>query len=89
MQTARLPRFLRRLALAAILLGVGIWLFGGRRVGWTQTNIVEMKVDPVTELTYPERREAFVAGIEFPAVGLAAGLGLLTLAWLTNRRHTT
>ena len=72
----------------ALVAGVGTWIVTGAHVGWTRTRAVEMKRDEVTGIDYPVQRPAFVAGIEFPVVGLAAALSLFGLS-LIRRRPVT
>lgn len=87
MQNNRLSKVLRRTALGVAVAGLVVWLAAGHRLGWTQTSVSETKVDPVTELPYTEYRDAFVAGIEIPALGLGAGAALLAASWIAGRRR--
>jgi len=67
----------RVIALCVVLLSLALWLGTGAHVGWTKTTVTEMKVDPVTELEYPETRAAFVAGVEVLGAGLVLALVLV------------
>lgn len=62
------------------LITLGTWLGTGAHRGWTQTEVTEMRIDPITEIEYPEVRRQFVAGVELLGIGLlvAAGLGGLS-----------
>lgn len=82
----RLPRFLRLLAVATSVAGAGIWLATGAHLGWTQTSAVTLQRDEITGIDYPVRRAAFIAGVEVPAAGFAAGMALATAAWVLRRR---
>lgn len=78
------------LAGAAVLLGtLVVWLAGGAHLGWTQTSVVEMRRDAFTEIEYPVRHDAFIAGVEFLATGLAVALVLGTAGWVAGRRSAT
>jgi len=78
-------KVLRRLALMALVAGVGTWIVTGAHVGWTRTRAVEMKRDEITGIDYPVQQPAFVAGIEFPVAGLAAALSLFGLSLIRRR----
>lgn len=65
-----------RMSAGVILLAtLAVWVFTGAHTGWTRTSTVVMKIDPVTELEYPESEPTFVAGVEV----LGGGLGLSLL----------
>ena len=68
-----------------LVAGVGTWIATGAHVGWTQTRAVEMKRDEVTGIDYPVQRPAFIAGIEFPVVGVAGALSLFGLSLIRRR----
>lgn len=73
-------------ALAVVLVTSVVWAANGAHFGWTQTSVVEMKIDEITGIEYPVRRDDFVAGVEVLGAGflLAAALsaaGLLPLVW--------
>ena len=70
-----MKRGLRILAAILALATLAVWLGTGAHTGWTRTRQVVMKIDPVTELEYPESEPAFVAGVE--VVGGGLGLALL------------
>lgn len=62
------------LALATIAL----WLGSGAHPGWTQTSVVELRLDEITGIEYPVRHDTFIAGVEVLGSGL--GLALLSAA---------
>jgi hypothetical protein len=47
-----------------------------------------MHHDEVTGIDYPVQRPTFVAGVEFPAAGIAAATTLLAASLLMARRQT-
>ena len=75
MPAFRMRRGLRILAAVLALATLAVWLATGAHTGWTRTSRVVMKIDPVTELEYPESEPTFVAGVE--VVGGGLGLALL------------
>ena len=81
-----LVRALRVSALVVLLAGVGLWVRGGARLGWTQTSIVTLQHDEITGIDYPVRRDGFVAGIEVPALATLVALGAGGLSLLIHRR---
>lgn len=83
--TSLLPRVLRGAALALLLLGLGVWIASGARVGWTQTSAVTLQKDEITGIEYPVRRTAFLPGLEVPALGAAAAAALAGLSLLARR----
>jgi hypothetical protein len=56
---------LRLVALAVASVGVVFWFFGGPHFGWTKTTVEIWKVDPVTEIKFPEFEKRFVPGMDF------------------------
>ncbi|MCU0770645.1 MAG: hypothetical protein MUE94_02595 [Verrucomicrobia bacterium] len=87
-------RVLRVLAGLIGVLTLAVWLVTGAHTGWTQTRVTVVKLDPVTELEYPETRDQFVAGVEVLGGGLLLALALLGASFLlkpvstTNRKET-
>lgn len=80
--TTRITRALRSSAVALFILGIGVWVGTGARLGWTQTSAVTMHHDEITGIVYPVRQPAFIAGVEIPLLGGAiaaalAGAGML------------
>lgn len=73
----------------AVILGacaVGGWLFGGARVGWTQTSRAVERTDEITGLAYREYEYAFRPGLDWLAVGAGAAGALLGVRVLLPRR---
>lgn len=83
-----LRSWLRRSAGLVILATFGTWFVTGSHFGWTRTRTLEMHHDEVTGIDYPVQRPTFVAGVEFPAAGIAAATTLLAASLLTARRQT-
>jgi len=79
---------LRLAALALLLLTLGVWLATGAHTGWTQTEVTEMRVDPVTELEYPETQRRFVAGVEVLGGGLLLSTLLFAGSFLVRPRES-
>jgi hypothetical protein len=65
------------LAVVVGVLTLGVWLWTGAHLGWTKTQVTVMKLDPITELEYPETQKRFVAGVEVLGGGLLLALILL------------
>lgn len=80
---------LRILAVVIGVLTLGLWLVTGAHTGWTRTTVTVMKIDPVTELEYPETRNQFVAGVEVLGGGLLLAMALLAGSRLFNATSTT
>jgi hypothetical protein len=68
---------LRILGAIVGVVTLAVWLATGAHTGWTQTRVTTMKVDPITELEYPETQDKFVAGVEVLAGGVLLSLALL------------
>jgi hypothetical protein len=81
-----LVRALRIFALIILLAGLGLWVRGGSRVGWTQTSVVTVQRDEITGIDFPVRRSAFVAGIEVPLLATVVALGVAGLSLVAQRR---
>ena len=81
--SSRFTRALRGAAVAILLAGIGVWAFGGARIGWTQTSTVTIQRDDITGIDYPVRQEAFVPGVEVPllATGIALALAGPAFQW--------
>lgn len=73
----------------AVILGacaVGGWLFGGARLGWTQTSRAVERTDEITGLAYREYERAFRPGVDWLAVGAGAAGAILGVRSLLPRR---
>jgi ABC-type transporter Mla subunit MlaD len=86
--TTRLTRVLRSSAAALFILGIGVWVATGARLGWTQTSAVTMHHDEITGIVYPVRQPAFIAGVEIPLVGTAIAAALAGAGILYRRTAT-
>lgn len=84
--SARLTSLLHGAAVLIFVVGLGLWLASGARVGWTQTSAVSMQRDEITGIDYPVRRATFIAGVEVPLIGATAAAMLAGLSWLPKRR---
>lgn len=81
-----LTRGLRRVAIVIAILGLGLWIGTGARIGWTQTSAVSVQRDEVTGIEYPVRQAAFLPGVEVPVLGVLVAAGLVGASLLTGRR---
>lgn len=87
--SSRLTRGLRAAALVLFLAGLGVWIAGGARVGWTQTSTVAMQRDEITGIDYPVRRDAFLPGVEVPLAATAFATLLAGLSLIRTRPQLT
>ena len=71
-----------------VMITLAIWLATGAHVGWTQTRVTVMKVDPITELEYPETEDKFVAGVEVLGAGFGAAFALFAGSFLFKKQPT-
>lgn len=78
--------------LGLLLIGatLAFWITLGASTGWTKTYIEVEKVDPVTEISYPERVDKFVPGVDFLGCGLIMGaaLTLISIPLLKSKKQT-
>jgi len=79
---------LRITAAILALVTLAIWLTTGAHIGWTKTRVTTMKIDPITELEYPETRNQFVAGVEVLAGGALLSLALFGSSLMIKRKPT-
>ena len=84
----RFPKYLRSSALIVSLATLGTWLFTGAHTGWTQTRVAALQTDEITGIEYPVFHDAFVAGVEFLAAGLAIGAVLAASGFWLGRKRT-
>ena len=87
--TLSFSRGLRRIALAVLLTGVGLWGLTGARIGWTQTTAVTLQRDEITGIDYPVRHAAFIAGVEIPLLAAALAASLTVASFLRQRVPAT
>ena len=77
---------LRLLGLAIGFGGFVFWFFGGPHFGWTKTTVEIWKVDPITEIQFPEIQKRFVPGMDFLAVCVIAAGALSALSFCVRRK---
>jgi len=70
------------------MLTLAVWLVTGAHTGWTRTSTTIMKIDPITEIEYPETQKKFIAGVELVGAGLVAALALLGCSFLFKQHST-
>jgi hypothetical protein len=85
--TSLLSFGLRGAAITALVLTLGTWIATGAHIGWTQTSIVQMQHDEITGIDFPVHKDAFIAGVEVLAVGLAAASAFAGLSFLPRVRR--
>jgi hypothetical protein len=73
-------KILRIVALAVVLLALGVWLTTGAHRGWTKTSVTVVEIEPVTGLENPVQKKQFVMGVELLGAGLAAAVALAGLS---------
>lgn len=74
-------RFALRASSLALLIGsIALWVGTGSHPGWTRTYVETELTDNVTGLTYRQREDRFVAGVEL----LGAGVVLSALLFGTS-----
>lgn len=65
-----MARFLQILAALCACGVILFWVALGAHRGWTRTETTTTRVDPVTEISYPEIQKGFVPGVDFLVTGL-------------------
>lgn len=78
----KLTRILAIALLAGTLLSWGL-LEG--RLGWSQTAIPTVKVDPITEIEFTEYESRFVPGIDFLGAGIAGAVALFSISFFFRK----
>jgi hypothetical protein len=75
---------------AGVLLGITlvVWLATGAHTGWTKTRVTTMRIDPITELEYPEIEKKFVAGVDVLGAGTLPALALFGCSYLFKSQPT-
>ena len=81
-------KILHILAAVVAMAVVTLWLMTGAHWGWTQTQVTEMLVDPVTELEYPVIEDRFVAGVEIVGGGMLLALAFVGVSFLFAKQPT-
>ena len=79
---------LKIIAAVGVILTLAVWLGTGAHTGWTKTKVTVMKVDPVTELEYPEMQDKFIAGVEVLGGGLLLSLALFGGSFAFRKQPT-
>ena len=77
---------LRVLAVAVVVIGLGVWIALGAGLGWTKTSKAVMETDPVTGLVYPVYTTGFYPGADFLAGILALGGVFFAASFLARSR---
>ena len=82
-----MKRALQMAAVVFAVAGVGLWLALGADRGWTKTSVAIERIDPVTDLHYPEYKKGFFPGVDFLAVSLAVSVALFGSSWLMRNKN--
>ena len=80
-----MKRTLQWTAAGVALAGLGLWLSFGAGRGWTKTSQAIERIDPVTDLRYPEYKNGFFPGVDFLAVSLVISAVLFGSSWLVRK----
>jgi len=80
-------KLFRILALAVLVVAVGVWLATGASRGWSKTSVPIKKTEAVTGIIYDEYQRRFVAGVDFLGAALL-GAGVLMAASFLFRKNT-
>lgn len=81
-------RQLTRILAVVILAGTLLtWALLGGRLGWSQTAVPTVKVDPITEIEFTEYESRFVPGIDFLGAGIAGGVVLFAISFLFRKNQ--
>lgn len=87
--TSLLSFALRGAAITALVITLGTWIATGSHTGFTQTSIVQMQHDEITGIDFPVHQDAFIAGVELLAVGVAGAIALAGLSFLPRVRRVS
>ncbi len=85
--TSLLSFALRGAAITAVVITLGTWIATGSHTGFTQTSIIQMHHDEITGIDFPVHKDAFIAGVELLAAGLAGATALAGLSFLPRVRR--
>ncbi len=80
------------LLILALLLAVGVvgsWVATGADMGWSKTEVAVMKVDPVTEIEFPDWQKRLVLGVDFLVFGMLISFVLALSAFLLPKFFRT
>lgn len=70
------------IALLLAVVVIGAWVFTGADMGWSKTEVAVMKVDPVTEIEFPDWEKRLVLGVDFLVLGLIVSVVLALAAFI-------
>lgn len=75
----------RALALCILLATTAWWWQAGGNRGWTKNSVDVWKYDEITEISYPEREDRFVPGVDFLGGGLLVSALLMGVTLIRRR----
>ena len=78
-------KFLIAIGIVLLIATPVIWGVKGASKGWSATQVLVMKTDPVTEMEFPDWEKKLVLGVDFLAAGILAGLGAFGAGLLAGR----
>jgi hypothetical protein len=78
---------LRVTALFIVVVGAGLWFFGGPHFGWTQTSRQVVTVDEITGLEARTWERHLTLGLDFLALVLGLAAAALAASCLPGRRR--
>jgi len=76
---------IQRIGLYLAAAGILIWLLGGARRGFYVISEDILKLDPITEIEYPERHPKFLPGVESLFLGAILGGSFYLLSFLFSK----
>lgn len=76
------------LAVIIWLAGLGMWLAGGRNLGWTRTQEQVPLIDEVTGIEGSEWRKVFRPGVEFLGAVVVTGAVFWGVGWIWGRKRS-
>ncbi|MDQ8180661.1 hypothetical protein QEH57_08380 [Pelagicoccus sp. SDUM812005] len=72
-----------------MVLGYGLWMYGGARRGFYAEYYEVMEFDPILEFSHPVKVEAFLPGIESLALGFMAFVALVAVGAFFERKESS
>jgi hypothetical protein len=73
------------LAAIVLLATTAWWWNAGSNKGWTKTSVQIMKVDEITEISYPVSEKRFVPGVDILAAAIVASASLVALGFFSRK----
>lgn len=80
---------IRIAGVAALLMGMLAWIYGGAQMGFYKTYYTIQKTDAITGLSYEEKIDAFLPGIETLFFGFVAFSILIIASGVLETRQAS